>query len=99
DGPRPASAASFSYRRIRGLSGREQVSDRMAEAVTTRQTQTRPHTDVRRLFRARLLRWYDRHRRELPWRDSRDPYRVWLSEIMLQQTRVNAVVAHYKRFV
>jgi A/G-specific adenine glycosylase len=71
----------------------------MAEAVTIRQKQTRPRADARRRFRARLLRWYDRHRRELPWRESRDPYRVWLSEIMLQQTRVNAVVEHYKRFL
>ena len=71
----------------------------MGEAVTTRQKQTRPHTEVRRQFRVRLLRWYDRHRRDLPWRESRDPYRVWLSEIMLQQTRVNAVVEHYKRFL
>src|SRR3989442_9722095 len=38
-------------------------------------------------FRRRLLRWYDRHKRDLPWRQDRDAYRVWLSEIMLQQTR------------
>src|SRR5580700_9696411 len=50
-------------------------------------------------FRRRLLAWYDRHRRDLPWRASRDPYRVWLSEIMLQQTRVAAVIAHYQEFL
>jgi A/G-specific adenine glycosylase len=50
-------------------------------------------------FRERLLPWYDRHRRDLPWRASRDPYRVWLSEIMLQQTRVAAVIEHYHRFL
>jgi A/G-specific adenine glycosylase len=50
-------------------------------------------------FRRRLLRWYDRHRRNLPWRESRDPYRVWLSEIMLQQTRVAAVEEHYRDFL
>jgi A/G-specific adenine glycosylase len=71
----------------------------MAEAFTIHEELTRSGAHVRRLFRARLLRWYDGHRRELPWRESRDPYRVWLSEIMLQQTRVNAVVEHYKRFV
>src|SRR5207248_3776198 len=38
-------------------------------------------------FRRRLLHWYDRHKRDLPWRQDRDAYRVWLSEIMLQQTR------------
>src|ERR1700756_4642389 len=50
-------------------------------------------------FRRRLLRWYDRHKRDLPWRQDRDAYRVWLSEIMLQQTRVAAVVEHYHRFL
>jgi A/G-specific adenine glycosylase len=50
-------------------------------------------------FRRRLLAWYDEHARDLPWRESRDPYRVWLSEIMLQQTRVAAVIAHYHEFL
>jgi len=50
-------------------------------------------------FRRRLLAWYDVHRRELPWRVSRDSYRVWLSEIMLQQTRVAAVIEHYHEFL
>jgi len=50
-------------------------------------------------FRARLLAWYDAHARDLPWRESSDPYRVWLSEIMLQQTRVAAVIAHYHEFL
>ncbi|MGA8271078.1 MAG: A/G-specific adenine glycosylase [Candidatus Sulfotelmatobacter sp.] len=51
------------------------------------------------IFRRSLLAWYDRHRRDLPWRASPDPYRVWLSEIMLQQTRVAAVIAHYHEFL
>ncbi len=51
------------------------------------------------VFRSRLLRWYDRNRRELPWRATRDPYAIWVSEIMLQQTRVNAVLGHYQRFL
>ena len=46
-----------------------------------------------------LLAWYDREARALPWRESRDPYRVWLSEIMLQQTRVEAVLPYYRRFL
>lgn len=50
-------------------------------------------------FRARLLAWYDAQARALPWRESRDPYRVWLSEIMLQQTRVASVIAHYHEFL
>jgi A/G-specific adenine glycosylase len=52
-----------------------------------------------RKFRRRLLAWYERHRRDLPWRANRDPYRVWLSEIMLQQTRVAAVIEHYQEFL
>ena len=50
-----------------------------------------------------LLRWYDRHRRVLPWRagpgETADPYHVWLSEIMLQQTVVNTVIPYYHRFL
>jgi A/G-specific adenine glycosylase len=52
-----------------------------------------------REFSRSLLLWYDRHKRDLPWRENRDPYRVWLSEIMLQQTRVAAVLEHYRRFL
>ena len=47
----------------------------------------------------RLLAWYDTHQRDLPWRENRDPYHVWLSEIMLQQTRVAAVIDHYRKFL
>jgi len=50
-------------------------------------------------FRSQLLDWYERSRRDLPWRENRDPYRVWLSEIMLQQTRVAAVVDYYGKFL
>jgi A/G-specific adenine glycosylase len=50
-------------------------------------------------FQRRLLAWYEQSRRQLPWRESRDPYRVWLSEIMLQQTRVAAVIGHYQEFL
>jgi A/G-specific adenine glycosylase len=50
-------------------------------------------------FRRALLCWYDQHHRKLPWRSTRDPYRIWLSEIMLQQTRVAAVLDHYRIFL
>lgn len=53
---------------------------------------------TRSAFRAKLLRWYDRNRRDLPWRQTKDPYRIWVSEIMLQQTRVGAVLDHYRRW-
>ena len=52
-----------------------------------------------RQLRHALLRWYDQHRRDLPWRRDRNPYSVWVSEIMLQQTRVAAVIDHYARFM
>ena len=48
---------------------------------------------------APLLRWYPHHHRALPWRETRDPYRIWVSEIMLQQTRVEAVKGYYARFL
>jgi A/G-specific adenine glycosylase len=46
-----------------------------------------------------LLSWYERHRRDLPWRGEPDPYRVWISEVMLQQTQVTTVVPYYERFL
>jgi len=46
-----------------------------------------------------LLKWYDENARSLPWRGSGDPYRIWLSEIMLQQTRAEAVIRYYERFL
>ncbi len=63
---------------------------------------TRPGfwTDTRiRQFRSSLLTWFETARRDLPWRRSNDPYRVWVSEIMLQQTRVTAAIPYYERFL
>ena len=53
----------------------------------------------RRRVRSRILRWYGEHGRSLPWRESKDAYRIWISEIMLQQTTVAAVVPFYDRFL
>lgn len=50
-------------------------------------------------FRAALLDWFDMNKRDLPWRRTRDPYAIWVSEIMLQQTRVAAVLEYYARFM
>ncbi len=50
-------------------------------------------------FALRLIAWYRAHKRDLPWRADRDPYRVWVSEIMLQQTRVEAVKPYFERFM
>jgi len=47
----------------------------------------------------RLLDWYKRGHRDLPWRETRDPYKIWVSEIMLQQTRAQAVIPYYRRFL
>ncbi|HEV2102164.1 MAG TPA: A/G-specific adenine glycosylase [Candidatus Acidoferrum sp.] len=50
-------------------------------------------------FRKNLLAWFAQFQRDLPWRRTRDPYRIWLSEIMLQQTRVAAAIPYYERFL
>jgi A/G-specific adenine glycosylase len=50
-------------------------------------------------FQAQLLGWFARAKRDLDWRRTRDPYRVWISEIMLQQTRVAAVLPYFRRFI
>ena len=50
-------------------------------------------------FSESLIRWYELHRRELPWRETKDPYRIWISEIILQQTRVAQGYAYYCRFI
>jgi A/G-specific adenine glycosylase len=47
----------------------------------------------------RLLDWFSRHRRDLPWRKDRDPYRIWVSEVMLQQTQVATVIPYFERFL
>ncbi|MFO0975173.1 MAG: A/G-specific adenine glycosylase [Planctomycetaceae bacterium] len=54
--------------------------------------------ESRSAFRKAVLRWYDKNGRHLPWRESADPYRIWLSEIMLQQTTVAAVVPYFEKF-
>lgn len=46
-----------------------------------------------------LLAWYDEHKRDMPWRDCGDPYKIWLSEIMLQQTRVDQATPYFNRFI
>ena len=67
-----------------------QQSQRMKAHLTGR---------ARANFQRRLIAWFRKHRRELPWRASRDPYRIWVAEIMLQQTRIAAVLPYYDRFL
>ena len=50
-------------------------------------------------FQTALLGWFGAHKRDLPWRRTKDPYAIWISEIMLQQTRVAAVIPYYERFL
>lgn len=57
------------------------------------------HMGVYEQLPGALLPWYEEHKRDLPWREDREPYHIWLSEIMLQQTRVEAVKGYYARFL
>ncbi len=50
-------------------------------------------------FSKNLIRWYQKNKRDLPWRKTTDPYKIWISEIMLQQTTVNTVIPYYERWV
>jgi A/G-specific adenine glycosylase len=68
---------------------------RRAESESDRQLTPRR----RAALRARLLAWYRAHRRDLPWRRTRDPYAIWISEAMLQQTRVETVIPYWQRFL
>ena len=50
-------------------------------------------------FASRILKWYRANKRDLPWREKTDPYQVWVSEIMLQQTQVKTVLPYYQKFL
>lgn len=73
--------------------------------ATTRGTTARRHNStevaprLRRQFRKRLLAWYERHGRKLPWRQTSDPYHILVSEIMLQQTQVERVIPKYREWL
>jgi A/G-specific adenine glycosylase len=78
------------------------VSPFESESVGKEVLERTPSPDVKldaALFRRKLMGWYRSHARELPWRGVSDPYRTWLSEVMLQQTRVASVVEHYESFL
>ena len=55
--------------------------------------------DMPNLIAERILSWYARHRRDLPWRRTQNPYFIWISEVMLQQTQVETVIPYYDRFL
>jgi A/G-specific adenine glycosylase len=64
-----------------------------------RATSSAPAPGAARVITEPLLRWYARHRRDLPWRRTRDPYAIWVSEAMLQQTQVATVRGYYERWM
>lgn len=74
---------------------------RFYEQLQILESEKNPFTPTERLraIQKPLLSWYDSHARVLPWREDPDPYRVWVSEIMLQQTRVEAVKPYFSRFL
>ena len=55
--------------------------------------------ELKEPIRKKLLRWFKRNSRDLPWRKTRDPYAIWISEIMLQQTQVDTVIPYYRKFL
>lgn len=68
------------------------------DILKTQQITMWPEDKIRR-FRKTLLNWYDENKRDLPWRQTSDPYYIWVSEIMLQQTQVDTVIPYYERFI
>lgn len=97
---RPASAfasASGSVSPARDTAGKPPHANAGANASADGAPTTSAITGL--TFAALLLAHYDAHRRELPWRQDTDPYRVWVSEVMLQQTRVETVVPYYRRWL
>ena len=79
--------------------GRRGLRDTIADIAMATLPARLQNAKERKKFRRRLLRWYRCNRRDLPWRGESDPYRIWVSEIMLQQTRIAVVEERYKRFL
>src|SRR5579863_4168522 len=100
---RRSSRARRALRSCKGLSMRAPIgwwsADGRGLGMTSRSSTARYLDSEARTLRTDLLAWYARARRDLPWRRTRDPYAVWLSETMLQQTRVDTVIPYYERFL
>lgn len=71
----------------------------LAERAAQEKIEAVEAEESRAYFSRELLIWYDRSKRDLPWRRHRDPYFIWVSEIMLQQTRVDTVIPYFNRFI
>lgn len=82
----------------RAMAPPAQHESRPAKRRSKTRPATTPPSSIRRV-RPALLRWYDANRRDLPWRNTRDPYAIWISEAMLQQTRVETVIPYWARFL
>ncbi len=80
---------------------RNKLDPAVARAPAEQPAKGSPHLESRRLDRIRdaLLAHFDVHQRAMPWRQTRDPYSIWVSEVMLQQTRVETVIPYYQRFI
>ena len=72
---------------------------RIVECLSEKEMTKMPEYDILQELPSLLLPWYKENKRDLPWRADREPYHIWLSEIMLQQTRVEAVKGYYTRFL
>lgn len=80
---------------IRGFSVNEKANYSIFLLLNASKTNILKNSD----FQKGLLKWYSRHKRDLPWRKTSDPYKIWLSEIILQQTRVNQGLPYYLKFI
>lgn len=85
--------------RVDRLSGQPRPADGRAARVPLHRPPMRPPPSTLASERAALLAWFDAVARDLPWRRSRDPYAIWVSEVMLQQTRVDTVLRYFDRFL
>lgn len=64
-----------------------------------RVTRLQPDLFDKKAFQTDLIQWFKQNQRQLPWREDQDPYKVWVSEIMLQQTQVDTVIPYFKNFI
>lgn len=79
--------------------GKQLAAGRKKPSTKTSKTQAQAKPASGALLRQTLTDWYHHNKRELPWRKNRDPYRIWISEVMLQQTTTQAVIPFYEKFL
>lgn len=69
------------------------------EKKSKKQVEEIVNYEFKKQFRQTLIEWFNKEKRDLPWRHTKDPYKIWVSEVMLQQTRVDTVIPYYNRFI